>query len=246
MVRLHEKLIILSRSSLSAWHSSMAIFNYQRRRNIHVLDIYYSRHVSFGPRIFERSRDCPEKQPNSPHIDFTKGKRKREKERRECGNEKYELTYGWYQKWASANRRMELFGGQLDKGRVPKVYSWVGSHRIYRYKIRPRIVWREWPRPISFFFRSLLLTYISLESSSPVSSLCPSSSGLFQRIFDILLLTDALLYGTALLAFVDYLFHSRKQAKGTGSRDAQWTITISTVNRWQKDDRYASSIIYRN
>lgn len=97
-----------------------------------------------------------------------------------------------------------------------------------------------------FFFRSLLLTYISLGSSSPVSSLCPSSSGLFQRIFDILLLTDALLYGTALLAFVDYLFHSRKQAKGTGSRDAQWTITISTVNRWQKDDRYASGIIYRN
>lgn len=170
----------------------------------------------------------------------------REKERGESGNQKYELTYGPYQRWASANCWMELFEDKQRQGpRAQSIFvSWVSSNVPLRS--RPRIVWREWPRPIFFFFRSLLFTYISLRPSPPVSSLCPSSSGLFQRIFDILLLTDALLYRTALLALVDYLFHSRKQAKGTGSGDAQWTITIGTVNRRQKDDQYASSIIYRN
>lgn len=43
-------------------------------------DAYHSRHVPFGPGMFERSRDCPEKQPNSPYVDFTKGKRERETE----------------------------------------------------------------------------------------------------------------------------------------------------------------------
>lgn len=33
--------------------------------------------------MFEKSRDCPEKQPNSPHVDFMQGRgqRKRDRER---------------------------------------------------------------------------------------------------------------------------------------------------------------------
>jgi len=44
-------------------------------------DAYHSRHVPFGPGMFERSRDCPEKQPNSTYVDFTKEEKERERER---------------------------------------------------------------------------------------------------------------------------------------------------------------------
>lgn len=75
-------------------------------------DTYHSRHVSFGPGMFERSRDCPEKQPNLPHVNFTQGKR-RERERggegeRKGGGrgQKYEPMYAAHIRGeASANRR---------------------------------------------------------------------------------------------------------------------------------------------
>lgn len=128
---------------------------------------------------------------------------------------------------ASANRWMELFGDNRTRAACLKYIRELGLIGCTVTK-SPKNSLARMTTAHFFFFRPLLLTYIALGSSPPVSSLCPSSSGLFQRIFDILLLTDALLYGTTLLALVDYLFHSRKQAKGTGSGDAQWTIgTIS-------------------
>lgn len=74
------------------------------------------RRVSFAsrsiwPKNVGRSRDCPVKQPNSPHVDFTKVERERENARRnerknkrpkeeERGTEgqRYELTRGPYQR----------------------------------------------------------------------------------------------------------------------------------------------------
>lgn len=87
---------------------------------------YHSHHVSFGPRIFERSRDYLEKQLNSSHVDFTKGKRKREKERGESESQKYEPTYGPYQRWASANHWMELFGDNRTRAACLKYIRELG------------------------------------------------------------------------------------------------------------------------
>lgn len=64
--------------------------------------------------------------------------------------------------------------------------------------------------------------------------------------FDILLLTGALLYGPALLVVVDYLFHSRKQAKGTGSRDAR-SRSVRLINGKKTTDMpVVLSIIINN
>jgi len=143
------------------------------------------------------------------------------------------------------NRWMELFGDNRTRAACLKYIRELGLIGYTVTKSPKNSLARMTTAHFLLFF-GLSSSPTSHSGPLPVSSLCPSSSSLFQRIFDILLLTDALLYGTALPALVDYLFHSRKQAKGTGSEDAQWTITIGTVNRWQKDDRYANSIIYRD
>lgn len=173
-------------------------------------------------------------------------KREREKEKgRERGakrGQKHEPTYAAHIRGKS--RRIAGWScPETDKGFMLKVYSWAGSHLMYRYRRCPRI---DLARMTTAHFLPFSVSPPHLHLTRCLPALSFVLRPLLQRIFDILFLTDALLYGPALLAVFDYLFHSRKQAKGTGSRDARWTITIGTVNRWQKDDRYASSIIYRN
>lgn len=93
-------------------------------------DAYHSRHVPFGPGMFERSRDCPEKQPNSPYVDFTKRKgeeeRKRKKER-ERDERRYERTYHISEVSLGESLdgvvRWSVRWRQPDKGLMTKVYS---------------------------------------------------------------------------------------------------------------------------
>lgn len=72
------------------------------------------------------------KQPNSPHVDFTKGEgqRKRNKERgqnqEEGEGEKYETTHGPYQRRATANRWMELSGDGRTRASCSKYIRELG------------------------------------------------------------------------------------------------------------------------
>jgi len=84
----------------------------------------YTRHIPFVSRfiwrIFERSRDCPEKQPNSPHVDFTK-RRGKEKERKrgEAGAKSMRANVRPISEVSLSESLDGVVRRQPDKGRVP-------------------------------------------------------------------------------------------------------------------------------
>lgn len=113
--------------------------------------VTFASRLAIWPRNVGTSRTCPAKQPNSPHVDFTKREGQREREKRRKSTIRTERGGG---RKRGTNERpiLEVSPGEsldgavprrLDKGLMcPKFIREFGPHR-YRYRRCPRIVWRE-------------------------------------------------------------------------------------------------------